>query len=164
MICGSRMILTSGLFITFLGGLSQVMPGSLEVLGLEWQQIVEAYHVQMEGPRKFQELQEQDNLVLQSIAKKDDLVLKLLQGKATLLETARHFREVDQTVSLLNKLHGSMTDDLYCQQVINWVKAVLKRDTNHWEKGILQQLEQQLATHCFPVSDEIVGCAPVMCH
>jgi hypothetical protein len=161
MLCGSRLILTSGLFITFLGGLSQVMPGSMEVLGLDWHQIVEAYQTHRDGQLKFQELQELDVLVLQNLKKKEALTLEVLQGKAEVLEAARRFREVDQSIGLLANLSGAKNDEFYCRQVITWAKETIKRYPKRWDKGILHQLEHQVQVIGLPVSTGKAYSAPV---
>ena len=144
MIYCSRMLYTSALFVTVLGGLPRMMPGSLEMLSLDWNNFVESYHLLWNGPQQRHELDELDDLVLHNTIEKQRLVVQLFEGNSNLLQTAQLFRRLDQKIQPLAQLRRDWSDGRYCQEVIGWARSILRQDKDHWDPTLFQQLETQL--------------------
>jgi hypothetical protein len=144
MIYCTRMLITSALFVTALGGLPSMLPGSMEMLGLDWNKLVESYNSHRNGQRTLQELKKKDALILRILAKKESLVVQLFQGKISLVKAGQCFRQWDQEGGYLAKLRNNWTDAKYCQEVLEWAQATFRSDGSRLDPTILQQLETQL--------------------
>jgi hypothetical protein len=109
--------------------------------GIDASDLLQEEHRRLELDRRLA-------IVLQTFEKEQEIGGRLIDGRLTLKEAARHFHRLNQTtgvVTHIEELPGSTAGERTCRQVINHVHECLFEQDDPARALVLARLEAELA-------------------
>lgn len=138
-----RLVLTAGLFLALIGGSFGTVKHSIDVLGMNWNQVVESYKMLQALDEQSNIMEFEDSIVLKTISAKEDLIRLFLAGQANLLQTASQFRIVDEPIHLM-KNKRSPSAEYYYIQVASWAILSIRRHSPQEEPAVVRMIQSEL--------------------
>src|ERR1700730_12828048 len=96
MVSGSRLLLTAGLFLALLSGVSLAQPKWMAELGLDLGSLPGLFRETVAAEERLADMEKRDEVIRERIRLKDQLINELIAGRVSLKAASAEFRSLNE--------------------------------------------------------------------